>query len=83
MGVTLVNRLCCQSCRLRFPPIAEAYLTACPECGGQPTAVQGPGSLIGFRLLSPAEIAGELPEAIAASLLIPTLDGIGRSLLDP
>ena len=78
-----MNRLCCSSCRVRFPPIAEAYLTACPECGAEPTVVQGPASLIGFRLLSPDEIVGELPEALAASLLIPTLDGIGRSLLDP
>jgi hypothetical protein len=78
-----VSRLCCLSCRLRFSPIAEAYLTACPECGAQPTSVQGPATLIGFRLVNPVDIAGELPEAIAASLLIPSLDAVGRSLLDP
>jgi hypothetical protein len=69
---TATNRLtCCPSCRLRFPPIAAAYLTACPECGAIPTTVDRPGSLLGFRLLDPVDVPYTLPEAISVSLPAP------------
>ncbi|MEO6858791.1 MAG: hypothetical protein ABI323_09410 [Solirubrobacteraceae bacterium] len=50
-------------------------MTACPECGGLPTPVDDPRILVGFRLVDPADIPYTLPEAIAASLPVPPLDG--------
>jgi hypothetical protein len=70
-----VTRLCCPSCSLRFAPAAASYLTACPECGAPPTPVEDPRILVGFRLLDPADLPHTVPEAIAASLPIPPLDG--------
>jgi hypothetical protein len=71
-----VSRVCCPTCRLRFSPLAEAYLTSCPECGAQPTPVDNPESLVGFRLLDPVDIPHILPEALEVSLPVPPYDGI-------
>jgi hypothetical protein len=65
--MTVIHR-CCRPCRVRFTSAASAYLTACPECGRQLVGVDGTGSLLGFRLFDPRDIADTLPEALAVSL---------------
>lgn len=78
-----MSRACCQNCRLRFSPLAEAYLTSCPECGAQPTSVDNPESLVGFRLLDPVDIPNILPEALEGSLPVPRYDGMQWTDLEP
>lgn len=77
-----MSHLCCINCRLRFSPLAAAFLTCCPDCGELPTSAAGPGSLIGFRLLDPGHLSHTLPEAIAVALPISSFDGAPGTDLD-
>ncbi|MGI8714503.1 MAG: hypothetical protein ACR2NR_15275 [Solirubrobacteraceae bacterium] len=77
-----MSYLCCTGCRLRFSPLAAAFLTTCPECGAPPTSAERSQSLIGFRLLDPGDLPRTLDEAIAVSLPVPLLDGVRGHDLD-
>ena len=68
----------CPSCRLRFNPLAAAYLDACPECGRPPQPIAHAEGAIGFRLFVLKDVPPELPEAVTVSIPVPDLDP-GRS----
>ena len=51
-----MSYLCCHHCRVRFSAEAATYLLACPECERPTARVQGPESLIGFRLFDPLDL---------------------------
>jgi hypothetical protein len=72
-----MTHVCCQRCRLRFTPGAAAYLVACPECGARLEALESLELMFGFRVFSPADIPGTLPEAAAVSIPVPEPDGPG------
>jgi hypothetical protein len=67
---TSMTHLCCPSCRWRFTPAAAAYLPVCPQCGEPPQAADLQAT-VGFRLFRLEDMPQSLPEAIAASLLVP------------
>jgi hypothetical protein len=66
-----MTHACCPRCRLRFTPVASAYITACPECGEPPQHVTNLESALGFRLLGPEDLPIELPQAVAVSIPVP------------
>lgn len=70
-----MTHLCCHQCQLRFTPTAEAYLAACPECGGPPQPIVDLERALGFRLVGPEDPLHELPRAVAVSLLRPDSRG--------
>jgi hypothetical protein len=66
-----MTRLCCPSCRLRFPPAASSYLIACPDCSEPLQPIDGLESTLGLRLFTLDSLPASFPEAIAASLPVP------------
>jgi predicted amidophosphoribosyltransferase len=66
-----MTRLCCPSCRLRFPPAASSYLIACPDCSQPLQSTDGLESIVGLRLFEPNGLPASFPEAIAVSLPVP------------
>ena len=69
--MTLMTRLCCPGCRLRFTLAAGAYLVACPECGEPPQPIASMELVIGFRLFRLEDVPPPLPEAIAVAISLP------------
>jgi hypothetical protein len=70
-----MSLICCPSCRLRFTSAAAAYLVACPECGRVPQPIASAADVLGFRLCIIEDLPYESPEAVAAWLAVPDLDG--------
>jgi hypothetical protein len=66
-----MTHLCCPQCRLRFTPAAEAYLTACPECGEPPQPLAGLAGAVGYRLFRVEETPRPLPDAIEVAMPLP------------
>ena len=66
-----MTHACCTGCRIRFTPAASAFLTACPVCGNPPQLLAGLAGAMGYRLFSPEDAPGALPEAVAVSMPIP------------
>jgi hypothetical protein len=66
-----MTQLCCARCRLRFTRAASAYIVACPTCGDPPQPVVDLEQTLGFRLVGPEDLPGELPDAAVVSLRLP------------
>jgi predicted amidophosphoribosyltransferase len=73
-GKGFMTHVCCPDCRLRFTPAAAAYLSACPKCGEPLQPLVGLAEAVGYRLFRPEDVPTAMPEAIAVSLPIPTLE---------
>lgn len=58
-----MTRLCCPSCRLRFPRVSAAYLVSCPRCTQalEPIAAQ---DALGYQLFPEADPVHVLLRAI-------------------
>ena len=72
-----MTHVCCPDCRLRFSPLAEAYLVACPGCGEPPQTLAGLQEAVGFRLFRLDDVPHPLPKAITVSISTPD-PGPGR-----
>jgi hypothetical protein len=70
--ITVTRQLCCPRCRLRFTPAAAAYISACPECGDPPQTIANRRWTSGFRLVGPADLPDELPNAPAVPTGFPS-----------
>jgi hypothetical protein len=66
-----MTQLCCPGCRLRFTRAAATYIVACPTCGAAPLPAASAAQALGFRLFSPDDDIGRLPEAIAVAMRRP------------
>lgn len=73
-----MTHACCPACRLRFTPVAAAYLPACPLCGEPPHPIAGLKRALGFRLFRLEDVPDSPPVAVAVSIPISDPDG-GRS----
>ena len=70
-----MTHVCCPDCRLRFSPLAAAYLVACPGCGEPPQTLAGLQEAVGFRLFRLEYVPHSVPEAVAVSIPIPDPGG--------
>lgn len=70
----VTTHLCCATCRLRFTPVALAYLPGCPGCGEalQPLTLE---ETFGFRIFSVEDAPPALPEAVSVSFPVPDPGG--------
>jgi hypothetical protein len=66
-----MTHVCCPDCRLRFTPVAAAYLVACPQCGEPPKPMADLEGAVGFQLFRLEDVPHSLPEAVAVSIQIP------------
>ena len=65
------THLCCPHCRLRFTRAVAADIVRCPECGASPEPVASLELTFGFRVIGPADLPHELPDAMAVSVALP------------
>jgi hypothetical protein len=72
---SVMTAVCCPSCRLRFAPVAAAYLVRCPECGEPPQRIASFERVVGFRLVGPQDVPHSVPQAAAVSVAVPEPGG--------
>jgi hypothetical protein len=68
---SVMTRVFCPPCRLRFTRAAATHLTACPVCGEPPKVVEHAEQMLGMRLFTEDDVIDVMAIAAEAALPVP------------